>query len=142
MVWGIVIQSIAITTATLLAFRVGLRWFPDNVHLAQTMAFATLSISELLRAYTSRSEHYNLWHIGPLSNKYMQYAVAASLLILLGVIYIPFLDPIFDTVSLGLREWSVVLPLLLVPSIAAEISKVFLRRRGDQSFRNRMTASA
>ena len=32
----------------------------------QTMAFATLSVSELLRAYTSRSERYNLfWHIKP-----------------------------------------------------------------------------
>jgi len=142
MAWGIVVQSIAITSATLLAFWAGLRWFPDNVRIAQTMAFTTLSISELLRAYTSRSEHYNLWHIGLFSNKYMQYAVAASLLILLGVIYIPVLDPIFDTAQLGLREWSVVLPLLLVPSIAAELTKVFLRRQGERAFRRRMAAPA
>ena len=143
MLWGIAIQSIAITASTLLAFRVGLRYFPDDVHIAQTMAFATLSISELLRAYTSRSERYNLfWHIKLFSNKYMQYAVAASLLILLGVIYIPFLDPIFDTASLGLREWRVVLPLLFVPSIAAEITKVFLRRRAERIFRRRMGVPA
>ncbi|MBC8448656.1 MAG: cation-translocating P-type ATPase [Chloroflexi bacterium] len=138
MVWRIVIQGLAITAATLLAFRIGLRWFPDNVHVAQTMAFATLSISELLRAYTSRSERYNLWQIGPFSNRIMQYAVAASLVILLAVIYVPFLDPIFDTAQLGLREWSVVVPLLLVPAVVAEITKFFVRGRAEQAFRFRM----
>ena len=130
MVWGIVVQTIAITAATLIAFIIGLRRFPDNLAAAQTMAFATLSISELFRAYTSRSERYPLFGIGVLSNKYMQWAVLASLVILLSIIYVPFLDPIFDTVSLGLNEWLVMLPLMLIPSIAAEINKSMLIRIG------------
>jgi len=127
--WGIIIQGIAITTITLIAFRVGLDWFPDNLSAAQTMAFATLSISELLRAYTSRSERYSVWSIGPLSNRYMQWAVLASLVILLAIIYLPFLDPIFDTAFLGWGEWAVMIPLLLLPSVAAEATKLFLRRQ-------------
>ncbi len=127
--WGIIIQGIAITTITLIAFRVGLDWFPSNLSAAQTMAFATLSISELLRAYTSRSERYSVWSISPLSNRYMQWAVLASLFILLAIIYLPFLDPIFDTAFLGWREWAVMTPLLLLPSVAAEVTKLFLRRQ-------------
>jgi Ca2+-transporting ATPase len=139
MLVGIIIQSIAITAATLTAFWIGLRWFPDNVRMAQTMAFATLSVSELLRAYTSRSERYNLfWHIKLFSNRVMQYAVLGSLVILMAVMYIPFVQPIFNTTSLSWRAWSAVLPLLLVPSIAAEITKVFLRRRGERDFDRRM----
>jgi len=138
MVWGIVVQTIAITAATMTAFIIGLRRFPDNLAAAQTMAFATLSISELFRAYTSRSERSSLFAIGVLSNKYMQWAVLASLVILLSIIYVPFLDPIFDTVSLGLNEWLVMLPLMLVPSIAAEINKSFLMRAGAQQ---KMTTS-
>nr|NIO69544.1 HAD-IC family P-type ATPase [Anaerolineae bacterium] len=130
MVWGIVVQTIAITAATMIAFIIGLRRFPGNLAAAQTMAFATLSISELFRAYTSRSERYPLFAIGVLSNKYMQWAVLASLVILLSIIYVPFLDPIFDTVSLGLNEWLVMLPLMLIPSIAAEINKSMLIRIG------------
>jgi Ca2+-transporting ATPase len=130
MVWGIVVQTIAITAATMIAFIIGLRRFPDSLAAAQTMAFATLSISELFRAYTSRSERSSLFAIGVLSNKYMQWAVLASLVILLSIIYVPFLDPIFDTVSLGLDEWLVMLPLILIPSIAAEINKSFLMRIG------------
>jgi Ca2+-transporting ATPase len=60
----------------------------------------------------------------------MQWAVLASLVILLSIIYVPFLDPIFDTVSLGLNEWLVMLPLMLIPSIAAEINKSMLIRIG------------
>lgn len=126
--WGIIIQGIAITTITLIAFRVGLDRFPNNLSAAQTMAFATLSISELLRAYTSRSERSSVWSIGPLSNRYMQWAVLASLVILLAIIYLPFLDPIFDTAFLGWREWAVMIPLLLLPSVVAEATKPFLRR--------------
>ena len=138
MIWGIVVQTIAITAATMTAFIIGLRRFPDNLVAAQTMAFATRSISELFRAYTSRSERYSLFGIGVLSNKYMQWAVLASLVILMSIIYVPFLDPIFDTIPLSLSEWLVMLPLILVPSIAAEINKSLLMRAGAQQ---KMTTS-
>ena len=123
---GMLIQTIFITTAVLSAFCVGRAWGGDG--LAQSMAFVTLSVSELARAYTSRSEHLSLWSIGVFSNKYMQYAVAASLVLLALVIYVPFLQLIFNTTPMGLREWGLMLPLIFVPSIAAEITKWFLRR--------------
>jgi Ca2+-transporting ATPase len=127
---GILVQSIIITAVVLLAFILGLSWFGHSgqgLLIAQTMAFGTLSISELIRAYTSRSERYGLLQIGLFSNKWMQYAVVSSLAILLAIIYVPFLQPIFNTVALGRREWSVMLPLLFAPAIAAEITKFFLR---------------
>ena len=137
MLWGIAIQSIAITASTLMAFRVGLRYFPDDVHIAQTMAFATLSISELLRAYTSRSERYSLFAIGIFSNKWMQRAVLTSLVILLAIIYAPFLEPIFGTTFLTAQDWLVMLPLILVPSVAAEINKWVLRKMSEKEQRAR-----
>jgi Ca2+-transporting ATPase len=88
-----------------------------------------LSISELLRAYTSRSERYGLHQVGVFSNKYMQWAVMVSLIIILAVIYLPFLSIFFDTRPLGLREWAVMAPLMLIPSLAAEVNKWVLRRR-------------
>jgi Ca2+-transporting ATPase len=96
--------------------------------MAATMAFVTLSFSELLRAYTARSERYPLLKIGVFSNKNMNYAVISSLTLLLAVVYLPFLQPIFDTVPLGLDQWVLVMPLLVVPSIAAELTKWFLTR--------------
>jgi Ca2+-transporting ATPase len=127
---GMAIQTIFITTAVLLAFRVGMRW--EGVALAESMAFVTLSVSELARAYTSRSERYSVFGIGLWSNSYMQYAVALSLVLLALVIYVPFLQPIFNTLSLGAREWAVMLPLIFVPSVAAEATKWFLREHTDK----------
>jgi Ca2+-transporting ATPase len=96
------------------------------------MAFATLSISELLRAYTSRSERYSLWAIGVLSNKWMQWAVLASLVILLAIIYVPFLQPLFGTTNLTTQDWLIMLPLILLPSVAAEINKWVLRKLSEK----------
>jgi len=140
---GILVQSIVITAAVLTAFVVGLNWYADigqGLLTAQTMAFGTLSISELIRAYTSRSERYGILQIGPFSNKWMQYAVLSSLVILLAIIYVPILQPIFSTVALGWREWRVMLPLLFLPAIAAEITKIFLRMPRFQGWLHPMTA--
>ncbi len=132
MVVGIVVQTVFITAATLTAYYVGLSWSPSNPALAQTMAFVTLSASELVRSYTARSERVSLFRLGVFSNKVMQYAVLLSVVLLLAVVYLPFFQPIFNTVSLGLREWALVLPLLLVPGIAAEVTKAVGRVRARQ----------
>jgi hypothetical protein len=58
----------------------------------------------------------------------MLYAIGSSLALLLAVLYIPFLQTAFNTVPLGFEQWAVTLPLILVPAIAAELTKVALRR--------------
>jgi Ca2+-transporting ATPase len=58
----------------------------------------------------------------------MQWAVALSLVILLAIIYVPFLDPIFNTTFLTIRDWSYMLPLMLLPAVADEVTKFLLRR--------------
>ncbi len=135
MIVGIAVQTVAITTAVLIAFRIGISG--GETH-ARTMAFATLSISELLRAYTSRSERYSIFAIGVFSNKWMQWAVLASLVILLAIIYVPFLDPIFDTTFLTGEDWLVMLPLILLPSIAAEANKWVLSRVSEKELTARI----
>ena len=125
---GISVQTIAISAVVLSAFYIGRMWEPGNPLLAGTMAFVTLSASELVRAYTARSERASLFRLGVFSNKYMQYAVVVSLVLLLAVVYVPFLQPIFKTVPLGTREWTVILPFLLVPSVVAEVTKLVIRK--------------
>ncbi len=117
------------TFATLGAFAVSLDAFHGNIMLAQTIAFTTLVTAELLRAFTARSERYNVWQIGIFTNKWMVYAVGASFALLMAVIYVPFLQPIFNTQALDLGHWAVILPFILLPAAAAEIAKFMLRRR-------------
>lgn len=148
---GIGIQTIVQTGAVLGAFVIGLAWHLEagavippgvnvlsfilahdwrgiDVQTAETMAFVTLSLAELFRAYTVRSERASLFSIGIFSNKYMQYAVGLSLSLLLIVSSVPFLQPIFNTHFLNGREWGLVVGLAFMPAVAEEITKFFLRR--------------
>ena len=147
---GIVVQTITQTGVVLGAFVIGLLWHLEagvlmpagmssltyllhhnwrgvDIQTAETMAFVTLSLCELFRAYTVRSETISIFRLGVFSNKYMQYAVGLSLLMLILVVGVPFLQPIFNTHFPSPREWGVILALSLVPAIAEEITKAYLR---------------
>ena len=128
---GIVIQTITQTGAVLTAFcaRLDLApaaepcrpapirfsmlfsydWRGVDVQTAETMAFVTLSLCELFRAYTVRSERLSIFQIGVFSNRYMQYAVGLSIVLMLLVVSVPFLQPIFNTHFMTGKEWLVVL---------------------------------
>ncbi len=136
MALGVVVQTVAITATVLIAYWRGLHWEhlsgQQATTTAETMAFVTLVLSELLRAYTARSERYPIFRLGVFSNKWMQYAVGFSVALLLAVVYIPFLRPIFNTVPLTWAHWKLLIPLILIPSIAAELQKWWNFRRQQQ----------
>ena len=128
MVLNTVVQSLAIAGATLGAFVLGMRLYPDSLIAAQTMAFVTLIGSELWRAFTSRSQYYPLLKLGLFSNRYMVGATLISFALALLVVYLPVLEPIFYTYELPLRSWLFLLPLTLVPAVVAEVTKLVARR--------------
>ncbi len=145
---GIILQTITQAGATLGAFSVGLLWHLQqnlpaganpliyllkynwrgvDVQTAETMAFVTLSLCELFRAYTVRSERLSIFKIGVFSNRYMQYAVGFSIFLLILVTGLPFLQPIFNTHFMSLTEWSIVVGLALIPAFSEEIFKAYVR---------------
>jgi Ca2+-transporting ATPase len=149
---GIAVQMVAQTTAVLGAFAVGLLWHLQagslvpagmnpivyllrhdwrgvDVQTAETMAFVTLNLCELFRAYTCRSERVSIFKLGVFSNKYMQYAVGFSILLLALVVAVPFLQPIFNTHFPSLREWGVILSFSLLPAALEELLKLYLRMK-------------
>ena len=138
MLVGIIVQTVAITAVTLGAFAIGWLFDPEHIAFAETMAFTTLSISELFRAFTARSEYYPLLKIGILKNKLMNWAVLGSLVLIILVIYVPFLQPIFNTAPLGWAQWLEILPLILVPSVAAEVTKYALQKKIQKAREERM----
>jgi Ca2+-transporting ATPase len=147
---GIVVQTLAQTTAVLTAFAVGLYWHIDqtllpgvnpllkllqfdwrgvDVQSAETMAFVTLSLCELFRAFTVRSERQFLAQIGVFSNRWMVLAVGTSITLLLLTVFVPFLQPIFNTHALSWTEWQVVLAMALVPAVSEETLKAWMKWR-------------
>jgi len=126
---GIGIIAVVDAIAILLAFYFGLQRYPGHLEAAQTIAFVTLCTSELIRAYTARSEYLSVFSIGVFSNKWMNWAVLASFLLVLAVVYVPFLRPFFDTVPLTLDDWLFMFPFFFASPIAMELVKVYFRSR-------------
>lgn len=130
MIRGIAFQSIAITIGTLLAYYWGMKTYvqPEFEH-ARTIAFATLILAELLRAFSSRSQEQSLLKIGIFTNKAMNVAVLTSFVLLLVVIYVPFLQPIFHTNALNPVDWVVIGVLSIIPLIAGELQKSIFNKK-------------
>lgn len=126
---NIIVQSIAIGVTSLASYIWGLKVFPDSLVKARTIAFSTLIMAELLRAYSSRSERHILFEIGIFSNPTMIYATTFSFCLLLVVIYIPIFQPIFHTVPLELIDWGVIMSFSLFPLIIGELYKALFGKK-------------
>ena len=59
----------------------------------------------------------------------MLWADGSSLLLVLMAVYVAFMQPFLDTVALSLDDWLLIVPFILMASIAAEATKVYLRWR-------------
>jgi Ca2+-transporting ATPase len=126
---GIGVIAVVDMLAVLAVFYLALQRYPASLEAAQTIAFVTLCTSELLRAFTARSEYNSVFAIGMFSNKWMNLAVMASFLLVLAVVYVPFLNPFFDTVPLSGDDWLLMLPFFFASPIAMELVKLYFRRR-------------
>ncbi len=129
MLVGIIAIPIADMIAVLGAFVMALNRYPGDIQTAQTIAFATLICSELLRAYTSRSESFSVFSTNPFSNRWLVMATGLSFVLLLASIYLPFLSPVFATVPLTLNDWLRMVPFMLIAPSVAELVKASFRWR-------------
>ncbi|TFH07835.1 MAG: cation-translocating P-type ATPase, partial [Candidatus Atribacteria bacterium] len=132
MLRGFLVQSSALAGSILGVFTLALRGAYSSI--AGTMAFATLVLAELLRAYSVRSEDIPVLQLGWRSNRFMQVAVLSSAALLLLVLYVPPLPALFELGRLTRGSWLFVLPFALIPMLATEARKIIQRawRRREQ----------
>ena len=127
--WRLAWQGCLVGGITLLAYALGLQ---ANYAVANTMAFATLTLSQLFHAFDARSEDSSLFHLGVFSNPAMNKAFLAGLLLQGGVLLAPPLQGAFSVVPMDLSQWGTVLGLALTPLVVCEIEKAVRRARRKQ----------
>ena len=118
----IALQGCMFGALTLLAFYLG-QTMTGELAAGQTMAFIVLSLSQVVQAFNMRSEH-SLFKIGPFSNKKLNLAALASLLLVLAVVFTPLMIP-FGLVTLTPQLYLIAFGLCLVPLVVMELSKAF-----------------
>ena len=118
-------QGIMVGGLTLAAYFLGLQAGADT---ANTMAFATLTLSQLFHAFNVRSEERSLFEMGVLSNPAMNRAFLIGLALQLGVLLLPPLQGVFCVTTLTVRQWLGVIGLAVAPVPICEMVKGMKRK--------------
>jgi Ca2+-transporting ATPase len=121
-------QGLMVGGLTLLAYLLGYIYL-GGAGVANTMAFATLTMSQLFHAFDVRSEERSLFHIGLFSNGAMNKAFCVGFALQMAVLCFPPLQGMFSVVSLDRAEWLVVFGLALIPLVICECAKAVVRAR-------------
>ncbi len=102
-------------------------WLHDR-HSWQTILFTILTLSQMGNALAIRSERHSLFQIGLLSNKPLLAAVIFTLVLQLAVIYVPFLQELFQTTTLSVVDLVICLGLSTLVFWGVELEKWWFRR--------------
>ena len=119
----ICLEGLIIGAVTLIAYAIG----EQSSHaLGQTMAFLTLSSTQLFHAYNVKS-HHSVFSPKNYINKFMNFAFVLGFLLQVFVIYCPGVRDLFEFAPLGLSQFAICIALSLIMVVIMEISKLINR---------------
>lgn len=118
----IIIRGSLIGLCTLLTFKLG-QFYNMSLVTCRTLTLCTLILSQLFHVFECRSERHSIFQINLFTNIYLFGAVSASVIMLLCIIYLPFMQVVFHTVSLNIGQWCIV---IFFSSIISMINSIYL----------------
>ncbi len=128
----VVYQGILVTILTLAAYFIGHYmengvWEVVNSPDGMTMAFITMSMAEIFHSFNMRSQRHSVLKMR-YHNLYLYGAMLASLVLTIGVIYIPTFSVLFGFEEISLGEYAVALGLALLVFPIVEFVKALQRK--------------
>ncbi|MHA1339775.1 MAG: cation-translocating P-type ATPase [Promethearchaeota archaeon] len=112
--------------------KTAVKWY--NLWNARSVLFNCLVIGELINAYNSRSEYASVFELGFLTNKALLYSVIISILLTIGIFYIPFFNQVFRLIPLNGTQWIYSIIFALPVLIIVEFLKIFYRKQEGLNF--------
>jgi magnesium-transporting ATPase (P-type) len=91
--------------------------------LARELDVPVLACSQLFHSFNCRNMRQSLFKIGVFTNKKLILATLVSFLLLMAAVYMPLLQKVFKTESLGLVDWFLVIAISSLPLWAMEMVK-------------------
>lgn len=124
--FDVIFQGIVITLITLLSYFVGHYleagvWEVAESADGMTMAFLTLSMTEMFHSFNMRSRKHSIFSMKN-QNKYLWLSLVGSFLLTVCVIYVPFLAKMFEFEHISLMEFgtSILMAVMIIPIIEIE----------------------
>ena len=122
----VVLQGAMFALLSLLAFWLGGGHNDATLAVGQTMAFMTLSLSQVIQAFNMRSDK-SIFRIGPFTNRKLNWAALASIALVLLLLFTP-VGIAFGLVTLTLKQYLICTGLIFVPTVIMEISKLIFKK--------------
>lgn len=116
----IMLQGCMFALLSLAAFRIGEQMTGDIV-AGRTMAFMVLALSQVIQSFNMRSDR-SLFKIGFFTNKKLNGAVLASVILMCAVLFTP-LSEAFGLTLLSGKLYLIALGLIIVPLVITELVK-------------------
>ncbi|MFA5015551.1 MAG: cation-translocating P-type ATPase, partial [Actinomycetota bacterium] len=128
-------QGIILTLGALFIYFAGPKLF--NTHhllhdreIFQTSVFTTLVITQLLHTFNFRFENKGIFRKHILENKYLNLAIIVSILMQIAIIYVPWLQSVFQTASLNIYHWLFIITCSIVPVLIINfVNEIIYKRR-------------
>lgn len=94
---------------------------------AQTMAFITLSVSQLFHSFNLRSKRKSIFKVGLFTNKLLLWSVIVGIAIQTIIVHTPFFQDVFRIQPLLIKDWIFVIGLSILPVVLNELVKAVKR---------------
>jgi P-type Ca2+ transporter type 2C len=120
---GIFFSGVIIAAGTLIVLHLSMA---GGLRYAQTMAFNTLVFFSLFQIFNARSDARSAF-VGMFANKWLWLAIVLSVVLQIVVVYTPFLQQAFSTVSVTFNDWLLCVAVASSVLWLRELSKVVLR---------------
>lgn len=120
----ILLNGLLFSAITLYAAKLG-SYYTKIPYYANTMAFLVLSISQLVYAFSLRSDKNILFKTGVFSNVYLYVSLISGIAIQLILIEIPFFRNAFKLVQINSEDMTTSILLCISPFIVNELYKLY-----------------
>jgi len=120
--WRLAQEGATLTAATLGAYGYGLLRYGLGPQ-ASTVAFNTLTISQLLHTYSCRSDRQSVFSGTLPSNPLLNWAVAGSIALQVAALLVPGLRTILGMTPISLADGAVIAGASLLPLLVNEMTK-------------------
>ena len=127
-------SGIVMGIGTLMAFASSIPWGIDR---ARSIALVTLIGFELFNAVNFHSLTESVFKSDYMSNKWLTYAITASIALTALIIYVPFLNSVFGTTPLNVIDWAMGLGV----SASVVVAMEFLKETNRMRLRRQAAAS-
>jgi len=140
LLWYGVIESIASMSAYLLVnWQFGWPAVPlaaagtEVYRMASSITLAGVVATQVGSVFDCRTDKVSVFRIGFTSNRLVLVGIALELLLLVALVYTPFLHEVFNTAPLALEHWLYVFAWTPVIFLLDELRKAILRRRDKEA---------